>query len=360
MRNPKICFIAGTLGKGGAERQLIYMLRCLKKEGHQIHVITLTKDEFYEKEIRRLNIKIHFAGVTNNRLIRLIKIISIVHKLKPDIIQSQHFYTNIYAGLSGLFCGINSLGGVRNNLTTEIKNNGILLGTLSVLLPTRLISNSIEAISNSRGFNYPMKDFFYLPNVFDFDSFKTSYALREKKLILFVGRLVYQKRAELFIEIISELLKLDSEYEGWIIGEGPDKKKLMDYAKSRGLESSNLKFLGEVENMAEFYSKATFLILTSRYEGTPNVVIEAMASGLVVLATKVGNIETLITNQETGYLFSENKLNNIYSQLHLLCLNDKLRDEITLKAKSYIKNNLSLNFLLVNLNSIFCKTNYLC
>src|SRR5262245_10008242 len=91
-----ISFLAGTLGQGGAERQLFYSLRTLKESGAHPQLFCLTRGEFWEEPIRDLGVPIRWIGKHQSRAVRLACLIDSLRKDRPMIIQSQHFYTNIY------------------------------------------------------------------------------------------------------------------------------------------------------------------------------------------------------------------------------------------------------------------------
>ena len=90
--------------------------------------------------------------------------------------------------------------------------------------------------------------------------------------------------------------------KGLVLGTGPMEAFLKNLAKERGLLGKYVEFLGNQEDVASIYQQAAILVLPSAYEGTPNVVLEAMATGLPIVATNVGGIPDLIKDSETGYL----------------------------------------------------------
>jgi len=92
----RVCFVAGTLGRGGAERQLIFMLRALREEGIETKLLCLTSGEALESEVRESGVDVEWVGQSPGRLARLLRIISSIRKYRPDIIQSSHFYTNTH------------------------------------------------------------------------------------------------------------------------------------------------------------------------------------------------------------------------------------------------------------------------
>ena len=87
----RICFIAGTLGQGGAERQLFYILQSLQRVGAKPHLLTLTKGEYWEKKIRQLEVPVTWVGRKQSRLRRMTRIVMEVRRQRPDLVQSHHF-----------------------------------------------------------------------------------------------------------------------------------------------------------------------------------------------------------------------------------------------------------------------------
>ena len=86
-----------------------------------------------------------------------------------------------------------------------------------------------------------------------------------------------------------------------IAGEGPQRASLTEQAQGLGLNGT-VEFLGERGDMNELFRDAAVFWLTSSWEGLPNVVIEAMASGLPVVATDVGGTRELFTSGREGFL----------------------------------------------------------
>src|ERR1035441_583066 len=110
----KICFLAGTLGQGGAERQLFYILRALRQSGAAPRLLCLAQNEFWEDRIKNLGVPVTCVGQTRSKLKRLFQIIVELRKHPTQVLQSQHFYTNAYVAAAARalrLCGIGSLRG---------------------------------------------------------------------------------------------------------------------------------------------------------------------------------------------------------------------------------------------------------
>ncbi|HJW53679.1 MAG TPA: glycosyltransferase family 4 protein [Burkholderiaceae bacterium] len=126
------------------------------------------------------------------------------------------------------------------------------------------------------------------------------------RLVIFVGLLVPIKGVEFLIEAWAALAqagKIDKEDRLVLLGDGPLRTSLMQQARARGIEEQ-IFFAGMVsqQEVACWISSATLLCLPSRNEGTPNVVVEALASGVPVVASRVGGIPDLVKEGENGML----------------------------------------------------------
>ena len=120
--------------------------------------------------------------------------------------------------------------------------------------------------------------------------------------LLFVGNLVENKGLHIAIEALSLL----PEFRLVVAGEGSQQQALEVLAQRRNL-TARVQFLGRVEQdqLARCYSAADILVLPSSREGWPNVLLESMACGTPVVATRVGGIPEIVTSDDAGRLLPE-------------------------------------------------------
>jgi colanic acid/amylovoran biosynthesis glycosyltransferase len=78
-------------------------------------------------------------------------------------------------------------------------------------------------------------------------------------------------------------------------------------------------------------------VLTSEHEGTPNVLLEAMATGLPVIATNVGGVPEIVEHGRTGFLVAEDNFGHLVNTTRALIQNSRLRAEIGTQARSYVE-----------------------
>lgn len=352
----KVCFIVGTLGRGGAEKQLIYMLRALKNARIDCRILCLTDGEAYESEIRKLNVPIEYIGESKNRVVRLIKIINNLRKKPADILQSSHFYTNIYTGFAGKILKIPSIGAIRSDLTSEIQTHGFL-GKWQVSLPQFLIVNSALAYQRSIERGVSPHKIEFVRNVVEGQSKASNESPVQPTVeILFAGRLDKNKRPERFIKLASILIEqfphIPLRFQ--IAGDGMLRTELEKLAETLELLPDRLKFLGNCANMSEIYKQSDLLISTSAREGTPNVILEAMAHGLPVIATNVGGTSEIL-DEKRGILVDPDDEDALISAAAKLIEQPELRRRFGNQGRKYVEQNHSLGNLKVQLQEIYEK-----
>ena len=120
-------------------------------------------------------------------------------------------------------------------------------------------------------------------------------------LIGFVGRLSPEKGPDLFLQAAARVLQQYPLTRFQIIGDGPDRSSLQQLAQTLNIQDQ-VAFLGRKDNMPGVYATLDLLVSSSRQEGLPMSLLEAMASSLPIVATSVGEVPSLIHDQSTGLL----------------------------------------------------------
>lgn len=351
----RVCFIAGTLGRGGAERQLVYMLRALKLEGIDTKLLCLTSGEPFEADVKKLGVDVQWVGSSGNRIERLRKITKAIRDYKADVIQSAHFYTNLYAALAGKMLRVPSIGAIRNDLFSEIAADRIF-GRWQVDLPDHLITNSDLALKRAveRGLKSHCIDI--VRNIVEqsSDNGNGIAKARDNVSVLFVGRLRPQKRPEMFVRLAKLLLqdkqKFDLTFK--MVGDGPMRPELEQLRDDLGLSSKEFQFVGEQGDMTSVYRQADLLVLTSSYEGTPNVILEAMAHGLPVVATRVGGVPEIVSG-DTGFVVEPSDFESLMEATKSLVVDRDRRQVLGKNGKAHVLRNHSLAYLRQRLPEIY-------
>lgn len=120
-------------------------------------------------------------------------------------------------------------------------------------------------------------------------------------VVLFVGRLRYQKGVDILLEAWARFRRRRPRALLILLGAGPDARSLAEKAEELGIARS-VDFRGVRRDTGPHYAAADIFVLPSRYEGFPNVMLEAMAAGLPVIASRVSGTEDAIESGRNGLL----------------------------------------------------------
>jgi glycosyltransferase involved in cell wall biosynthesis len=355
----KICFLAGTLGQGGAERQLFYILQALCQAGATARLLSLDRGGIWEERIKTLGISVGCLGDNPSRLKRLLRVLKTLRSDVPDVVQSQHFFANAYAGLSARLLRIAGIGALRNDGRSEVEQCGHWGGWLNLQSPRILAANSQIAIRYVSERGIPPSRIYFLPNVVDTERFKPAIVeLSEPLTLLAVGRLVKQKRLDRFIAVIGMLRNLHNlNVRGLIVGAGCPgedlRPELEHEARQWGLLPNHIRFRGSVADIRPVYCESAVCVLTSDHEGTPNAMLEAMASGLPVVAANVGGVPGIVRDGHTGFLIEPDDLDGFVARLAELVKNAELRKQLGRRARTMVEENHSLQRLPAYLDGLY-------
>ncbi|MFR6449353.1 MAG: glycosyltransferase family 4 protein, partial [Peptoniphilus grossensis] len=162
----------------------------------------------------------------------------------------------------------------------------------------------------------------YIPKTAFLEKYKINY--NGELLVGIAARLDKVKDHETFIKACKETLEINPDIIFLIAGDGDEKKKLEEMAKSFGIEK-NIYFLGFVRDKYSFFNAIDINVLTSISESFPYVILEAAMLAVPTVSTKTGGIPEIIKDDYTGYLFPVGNYKSL--SRYILDLYDK-RDKL--------------------------------
>ena len=190
-----------------------------------------------------------------------------------------------------------------------------------------------------------------LYNVVDTYFFKPSVEVKinSKFIFLNVAHLDSKKNQAGLIKSFAKQFSGMTKYSLIIAGEGPEKENLQTLISSLGV-NNQVSLFGRAsrEEVLTLMQQANCFVLPSHYETFGVVLIEAMACGLPVLATKSGGQESIIKNDDYGYLCHQNELAEMLEKMTCQVFNSKT-------IRGYVQKSFSENAVRKKLESIYCE-----
>lgn len=133
------------------------------------------------------------------------------------------------------------------------------------------------------------------------------------------------------------LSKLDNELDIHVLLAGPSRGYVKNQLKKYGVAYSHV-FMKEYLKIVDLYNILDLYLITSRTEGGPMSILEAMASGIPVISTRVGMAEEIITNGFNGYIIEVEDVEQIFNYSKKILQNNSLRRKLSENATSIVKN----------------------
>ena len=338
----KILFYIGNLRKGGAEIVVATLSNKLV-EKNEVIIITTTDEKVeysLDKSIKLFSLK-NFDGNKNplvKNIIYLKRLKDYIKEIDPDIILG--FLPEPSYRLLILKPFIKSPVIISDRNDPKIEYASLKSRTIMKFLYKRADGFVFQTDEARDYFCKKIQDkSIVIANPVDDRFLKTKYVGYKSTEFINVGRLNEQKNQILLIESFKDVIKKYPNYKLLIYGEGSLKNELSMYIKDNKL-NNNVKLCGNVDDIENILKDKKGFILSSKYEGMPNALMEAMAVGVPCISTDCpcGGPRELIKNNINGLLVKSNDKNELVSAMYKIIENDKMCKKIAMSAKKNMNN----------------------
>jgi len=315
----RIAFYIYSLDNGGAERVSSIVANSLSNSGVEVTIFVMKPlgENSYKlgDKIRVVNLStdpaLQNAGtgvLFNLKRIRVLR--RLVKEFAPQVLYTMMVKANVIGVFAMMKSGVPVVASERNDPSHDaVSAPWRMLRKLSYSLSDGVITQTPHVEKWVRR-NTKASNVTTIPNPVEYPvpngSPIVAVPSQRGPMIVAVGRLCAQKQ---FDHLIATISKLKQDYPGWwlaILGEGADRDSLSAQIADEGLQDE-VSLIGRVGNMQDWYNAASMFVLTSRYEGYPNALIEAMASGVPAVSydCESGPSE-IIRDGVNGYLVNVN------------------------------------------------------
>ncbi len=342
----KILFLVENISLyGGVIRTLLLKAKYFsEKFGYDVTILTEHRDskDFYHNLIMngKFTVK-QFQKFPVIKKYQIIKRIKFFTKLKQFILKENFDYVIATGGRVDILLPYLNIKRVKIIKEIHISNQyrypKSVIGHINHKFHNYFLKkfNKIIILTNEDRLSWKLNNIEVIPNALSF--FPNQTAKLENKTIISCGRLTFQKGFDILIDAWSILHKAYPEWRLEIYGDGDDKELLKNKVNNLGLQNS-IFLQGTENNLIDKYLESSIYVMSSRFEGLPMVLLEAMACGLPVVsfACPTGP-KDIINNNIDGFLIENGNINEMVNKLEQLILNKEKRKNMGKMARENIQ-----------------------
>lgn len=356
MNNLSVLFLITGLAYGGAETQLVNLATSLKKRGWEVRVVSMLPPQAFTEELKEAGIPLLTLnmrrGVADPRAVfRLVKMLC---EWRPQILTSFMFHANLLGRIAGRLAGVpivvssirseNFGGPWRDRITRLTDWMEDVTTTNSRLAAEKLLKRGVV----------PRERIHVIPNGLVLDKFtvensnrtefRQQLGITEKRdfLWLAVGRLEEAKDYSNLLQAFKIIMQSGHKAQLRVAGQGPLLENLQRQSINLGI-SDRVVFLGLRRDIPSLLDAADGFVLSSAWEGLPNVVMEAMAAAKPVVATCVGGVPELVQEGVNGYIVPPGDSEALAAaMMKMMALPEVERRAMGRAGRAHIESNYSL------------------
>ena len=329
-----IAVLISALGAGGAERVIALLAAHWVDRGRRVSIITFDRPEDPIYHALPPGIELHRLDCTGKgtsaNLRRIARLRSTLKVLQPEVFLSFLTKNNLLAALAGFGLPHGWIACERNN--PEMQKANPLWNRMLRLAYHRSDAIVCQTQGVKRSFPIRLRDrLVVIPNPVALPAFEAG---RGSCRAVAVGRLDQQKGFDILIDAFSNIIR---RHPGWMLdiwGDGQERSRLQAQIDSRGM-GDVITLRGTSEQPGSWIAQADIFILSSRYEGFPNVLGEAMAAGLPVVATRCDfGPEEMLTEPTSGLLVPPGEVGQLAGAINRLISDADMRERLSNQART--------------------------
>ncbi len=319
----RIVHLIGQIGLGGSERQLLLLLQHLGPEAFEHHLMVFNPSPYGElhRELEELGVPVITLPVSCRGVPARIRFLyQTFRRLTPDVVHSWTAHDNPYAGVVGRLAGVPArLGSLRTQSprkTARSSSTGLRSKAYHWLVlhgVRQLVVNSEAALRDLREQGLPANRLHLLRNCVAGLSPEeapvdlTALSIEPThRLVGLVGNLREVKNHLFFVDVMARILPDHPDLRVLMVGQPlpsePDYPERIEKRIAEHGQEGRFVLTGFRRDVPALLRRMEVCCLTSKSEGMPNVLLEAMAAARPVVATRVGGVPELVTDGENGFL----------------------------------------------------------
>lgn len=348
--------ISGNAIVGGVERTIHNLARGLPAHGFKVTCVS-PYESAVTAMLREQGSPVYVTHMDDDPPWRSVQFLTeLIRHQQIDLIHAHMPKAQVLGGLAGCLTG--------TPVVMTIHGMDISSWELGILRTTgaHLTVVCQAAYAQALALGIPDERLHLIPNGVDLAAFrpqrsggnfrKSLNIPADAPLVGFVGRLSFEKGPDMFLQLAQHIHRQDPSAHFAMVGDGPMRAELAEAAAAAGLEGS-LHLAGVWPDMPAVYPAFDILVQTSRVEGMPLTLLEAMASGVPVAAMNAGGVAEIVEVGTTGFLAAVGDWAGLGQAVLKLIADPALKAQFALAARRRVEQKFDLNACLARLADEF-------
>lgn len=363
MQRIKILQIIPTLDQSGAEKQLALLASNLSRDQFEVRVCALTRGGYYEPMLRAAGIEVAIVGKRFKcDPVSFWRLRQAIAGFRPDVVHTWLFAANSYGRIAARWAGRPRVVAAERCVDSWKRSDQLLLDRLLAGWTDAIVVNSQAVAAFYQKSGIPAEKLRVIRNAVEpaAEGSERNAVLAElgiapeTPVIGFVGRLWPQKRVQDLIWA-TDILKI----AGWklrllIVGDGPRRTALERFARNLEL-GETVQFLGHRADAQRLLGALDVVVLPSKFEGMPNVVLEAMRLGKPVIATRIAGMDEVVADGQTGLLVPPQKPFELARAIRRLLLDSAWRARLGAAGQARAAEHFSVAKMVDAYGRLYCE-----
>jgi glycosyltransferase involved in cell wall biosynthesis len=298
-----ILHVIPSFAGGGAERQLVELAAGLVSSGVDVHVAYLHEGPNFSAAARS-GAWLHRLDCAGNYDARvLLSLRRLIAELHPAVVQTWLLHADVFGGIAARWCGVPWVLCERSSGAMYAAGIKFRLRRCLGLGADALVANSAGGLqywrnSGYRGPGAVIRNITHVPGA----AFPHAQSQARRPTVLAVGRLSAEKNYVLLLDILETVLPRLPMASATILGEGPARAPLEARIAASPTLMGRVHLPGHVDDVAERLARASVFVSLSRFEGTPNTVLEAAAHGCPLVLSDIPAHRELLAADEARFV----------------------------------------------------------
>jgi sugar transferase (PEP-CTERM/EpsH1 system associated) len=300
-----VVHLVSGLNIGGLEMVVLNLARFRNRDQFDLHVLCLEEAGLLAPAFAALDVPVESLGCARlpkgRTLLRLTKRL---RQLSPDVLHTHNMNPHIFGVLAARLARVPAVVHTKHGRNYPDRRVAVFRNWFASCFTDRVVTVSEDAATVVREIErVPGRKVHVIRNGIDLErfAFVRRNEDRSGKHAVHVARLNISKDQTTLLEAARIVADAEPEFRLTIVGDGPKREELISLKEKLGL-GAHVCFAGERDDVHRFLCDADFFVLSSVEEGIPLTILEAMATGLPVVATRVGGNGEVVIPDETGLL----------------------------------------------------------